>query len=148
MDRGGLTQAVRNRTFGPSQERTEFARIGVSHNKERALVPVTEATTFEVSHKGAVSAEQAEAAVDKLKAVAEHCREPIHHFELRVSLENNPRLSRPAIAEVTLDVDGQPVRAHEAADAQRCKRARRRRWISECVLYHSQIVLRSSIQPY
>jgi ribosome-associated translation inhibitor RaiA len=76
---------------------------------------VTDATTVEPSHKGRVSAVEVQIATDKVKAALRHCREPVHHIELRLALESNPGRDRPALAEVTVDVAGQPVRAHVAA---------------------------------
>lgn len=76
---------------------------------------VTEATTVEPSHKGRVSTAEVQLATDKVMAALGHCREPVHHIELRLALESNPSRDRPALAEVTVDVGGRPVRAHVAA---------------------------------
>ncbi len=78
-------------------------------------MPMTDATSFEISHKGDVREQQLEAATEKLRSVAGHARERIRHVELRLTLESGAR-SRPAMAEATLDVDGQAVRAHESAE--------------------------------
>lgn len=76
---------------------------------------VTEATTVETSHKGRVSSTDLETATEKVTSVLDHCREPVRHIELRLERETNPGRERPVLAEVTVDVDGKPVRAHISA---------------------------------
>lgn len=77
-------------------------------------MPVTTDTRIEVSHKGDVRKPVIDRATDKITRVAEICRERVGHVEIRLMMEANPARERPAIAEATLDVDGQPVRARIA----------------------------------
>lgn len=72
-------------------------------------------TTIETSHKGVVSPEELDRAVDKVRATADRAREPVHHIEVRISLGTNPAHERPAAAEATIDVNGSLVRAHVAS---------------------------------
>ena len=78
-------------------------------------MPVTADTKIEVSHKGDVSQRSLEVAVEKVTHVAEHCREPVLHLEVRLIHEANPAHDHPSSAEATLDVQGRPVRAHATA---------------------------------
>lgn len=75
----------------------------------------TSDTTIEVSHRGDVDPGLTKVLVDKVLHVADRAREPVRHIEARLVLEPNPAMSRPAVAECTLDLDGQIVRAHVAA---------------------------------
>lgn len=72
-------------------------------------------TTIESSHKGEVSPGDLDRAVDKVRSAADRAREPVHHLEVRISLESNPAHERPARAEATIDVNGSLVRAHVVA---------------------------------
>ena len=72
-------------------------------------------TTVEISHRGDVSAAEIDSAVERVRAVADRCRERVDHIEVRLILEVDPARERPALAEATLDVDGHLVRAHVAA---------------------------------
>ena len=78
-------------------------------------MPVPAETTVEVSHKGEVDEHVIEVAIAKVSRVAERSREPVIHIELRLKLEPDPRLERPAIAEATVSIQGTPIRAHVAA---------------------------------
>ncbi|MCP3936841.1 MAG: hypothetical protein GY708_15880 [Actinomycetia bacterium] len=72
-------------------------------------------TRFEISHRGGVSAASLSRAIEKVTAVADRCREPIHHVELRLVADGRAGRSKPALAESTLATKRKPVRAHVAA---------------------------------
>jgi ribosome-associated translation inhibitor RaiA len=78
-------------------------------------MPVVDATTTEVSHKGDVRDSDVEYATGKIRAVADTCRERVHHIEVRLVLDPDRGRERPAQAEAALDIDGRTVRAHVAA---------------------------------
>lgn len=78
-------------------------------------MPVTNQTTIDTSHKGAVDHDDLERAVDKVRSVAERAREPVPHIEVRLTLGTNPAHERPAKAESTIDINGRHVRAHAAS---------------------------------
>jgi ribosomal subunit interface protein len=53
-------------------------------------------------------------ATDKVTALVRYTNRPILFAQVRLVLDAKPSLERPAQAEATLDVNGQPVRAHVA----------------------------------
>ena len=88
-------------------------------------------------------------AVDKLTHLAGHESAPILFGEVKLDVEANPAVERPARAEAVLDVNGEPVRAHVAAHdlaeaidllenrlARRLDRHRRRRTDRARRLHH------------
>jgi len=78
-------------------------------------VTTTSDTTIETSHRGDIDPRLIELLLHKVERTAAHCREDVRRMELRLTFEANPSRHRPAIVEVTLDIDGAPVRAHVAA---------------------------------
>ena len=54
-------------------------------------------------------------AIDKVTQLARFTRRPIVYALLRLSVESRRAIERPAVAEATLDLGGQIVRAHVAA---------------------------------
>ena len=54
-------------------------------------------------------------AIDKITQLARFTRRPIVYARLRLSIEPRRAIERPALAEATLDLGGQIVRAHVAA---------------------------------
>lgn len=54
-------------------------------------------------------------AAEKITQLARYTRRPITYALLRLSVESHRTIERPAIAEATLDLGGQIVRAHVAA---------------------------------
>lgn len=54
-------------------------------------------------------------AADKVAQLARYSRRPILYALLRLSVESKRAIERPAVAEATLDLGGQIVRAHVAA---------------------------------
>lgn len=72
-------------------------------------------TRFEISHRGGVSEPSLHKAIEKVTAVADRCREAIHHVELRLVADGRAGRSRPVLAEATLTTKRKPVRAHVAA---------------------------------
>lgn len=90
-------------------------------------------------------------AVDKLTHLAGHESAPILFGEVKLVLDANPAIERPAHAEAVLDVNGDPVRAHVAAHdlpeaidllegrlARRLDRHRRRRVDRARRLHHPE----------
>ena len=75
-------------------------------------MPVVDATTTEVSHKGDVRDVDVEYATSKVRSIADTCRERVHHIEVRLVLDADRGRERPAQAEAALDIDGRTVRAH------------------------------------
>jgi ribosome-associated translation inhibitor RaiA len=67
------------------------------------------------SVRGAAPPTAKEYAEVKIRQLVGRTRDPILFGQIRLILEPDPALERPAIAEATLDVNGQPVRAHVAA---------------------------------
>jgi len=90
-------------------------------------------------------------AVEKLTHLAGHESAPILFGEVKLVLDVNPAIERPAHAEAVLDVNGDPVRAHVAAHdlpeaidllegrlARRLDRHRRRRVDRARRLHHAE----------
>lgn len=90
-------------------------------------------------------------AIEKLTHLAGHEAAPILFGEIKLDLEANPAVERPARAEAVLDVNGDPVRAHVAAHdlpeaidlledrlARRLERHRRRRTDRARRLHHHE----------
>lgn len=73
-------------------------------------MPVDSKTTFEISTRGEISDETVERARDRLTRVANHCREPVGHVEIRLIHEATHH--DQVRAEATLAVKHGPVRAH------------------------------------
>jgi ribosomal subunit interface protein len=67
-----------------------------------------------VTH-GDVSEATKQYAAEKITQLARFTRRPILFAEIRLCLEPRRAIERPAVAEATLDVNGQIVRAHVAA---------------------------------
>jgi ribosomal subunit interface protein len=67
-----------------------------------------------VATRGEVPDAARQYAVDKITQLGRYTRKPILFAQLKLSLEVNPSQARPAVAEATLDVNGQAVRAHVA----------------------------------
>lgn len=66
-----------------------------------------------MSTRGSVAQDAADYAREKVAAVASVVSEPVIYAEIEL-IEDGPARDRPAEAEATLDVNGQPVRAHVA----------------------------------
>jgi ribosomal subunit interface protein len=67
-----------------------------------------------VTH-GQVSESTKQYAAEKVTQLARFTRRPILYAEIRLCVEPRRAIERPAVAEATLDVNGQIVRAHVAA---------------------------------
>lgn len=65
---------------------------------------------------GQVPSEAIADAEQKLREVAGLAPRPVRFARLALARETNPSISRRAVVKATLDVDGQPVRAHVAAE--------------------------------
>lgn len=78
-------------------------------------MPLVDEFAIEYSQKGQVSDGSAARARDKIARLADRCREPVHHIDVRLVLEPDPARERPAEAEAMLNVDGTPIRGHVAA---------------------------------
>lgn len=68
---------------------------------------------------GPVWADAADYLRGKLAAVAEHAHQPILHIRVRLTEAGDPAVSRPAIAQANLDLNGRLLRAHVAAPTMR-----------------------------
>ncbi len=82
-------------------------------SKEAAIVDVLD-LEVSVTH-GDVPEVAKQYAADKVAQLARFTRRPIVYALLRLSLESNRAIERPAVAEATLDLGGQIVRDHVAA---------------------------------
>lgn len=65
--------------------------------------------------RGLVDEEETAYAVRRVGAVLEHIGDPVLFARLKLARAGDPARSRPALAQVSLDVDGELVRAHVAA---------------------------------
>jgi ribosome-associated translation inhibitor RaiA len=54
-----------------------------------------------------------------VRRVLTHVTEPVLHVEIKLGVARDPAVERPASAEVTLNVNGRPIRAHVAAHSLR-----------------------------
>jgi len=68
----------------------------------------------QVTTHGVVPDSVRQYATDKVTQLTRYTNRPILFAQVKLTLETNPRLERPALAEATLDLNGQPVRAHVA----------------------------------
>ena len=68
-----------------------------------------------VTTRGEVPEAAKEYATEKIAQVARLTDKPILFAQVKLTLEPNPARQRPALAEATLDVNGNQVRAHVAA---------------------------------
>lgn len=82
---------------------------------DRSVTRGPEELDVAVTAGAGVSAAMVAYAVDKLTHLAGHESAPILFVEVKLDLEANPAVERPARAEAVLDVNGDPVRAHVAA---------------------------------
>jgi len=64
---------------------------------------------------GDIGDEDKRYASERVLALAEHIGEPVLFARVKLAREPDPALERPAMVQVTLDVNGEPVRAHVAA---------------------------------
>lgn len=67
-----------------------------------------------VTTHGEVTDAAKQYATDKITQLARYTKKPILFAQVKLTLESNPSRERPALAEATLDLNGQPVRAHVA----------------------------------
>lgn len=93
--------------------------------------------------RGRVDDDDVDHAVSRVAAVLRHVEAPVLFVRLKLSVAADPARTRPAMAEVAVDVDGELVRAHVAAHGMREasdllerrlrdkleQRAQRREWI-------------------
>jgi ribosome-associated translation inhibitor RaiA len=76
--------------------------------------PVIEVVALDPAARGArVPAEQ------MVRRVLTHVTEPVLHVEIKLGMARDHAVERPASAEVTLNVNGHPIRAHVAARSLR-----------------------------
>ena len=71
-------------------------------------------TTVSVSAVGAVRPEEWNAAVDEVESVLTTIDEPVLAARVRLERSTDPARERPCLATATIDVDGDPLRAHAA----------------------------------
>lgn len=67
-----------------------------------------------VTTQGEIPESTKQYATEKVQQFARYTKRPILFAQVKLTLESKPSLERPALAECTLDVNGQPVRAHVA----------------------------------
>ena len=120
--------AVRWPALGPDEPglevrcRVEHGQIaeqwfGAARPASTATIEATPTgpTVFDVVTKGDVAADAVSYARERILAVADQIDEPILFARAKLSVAGDPARSRPALAQVTLDVNGRLVRAHVAA---------------------------------
>jgi ribosome-associated translation inhibitor RaiA len=71
-----------------------------------------------VAH-GRVTVEEIEYARNKIRHLVGHTREPILHARVKISVAADPAVTRPALAQANLDVNGRMLRAHVAGTTPR-----------------------------
>ncbi len=71
-------------------------------------------TTIDVSRRGEIDQRTVDTLIDKVMGATAHCRGEVHRVEARLTCEKTPIRRRPAVVEVTVHLDGTPVRAHMA----------------------------------
>jgi ribosome-associated translation inhibitor RaiA len=95
--------------IGPSAPAQEAAELGDKAGYQPRTV---------VTH-GRVDDELVDYASKRLGRVIDQIAEPVWFVRIKLHLAPDPGRKRPALAQVTLDVDGDPVRAHVAASDMR-----------------------------
>ncbi|HUZ19526.1 MAG TPA: sigma 54 modulation/S30EA ribosomal C-terminal domain-containing protein [Acidimicrobiales bacterium] len=80
-----------------------------------AVEPRPDALRIEWLVSGDVDSQAVSYAYERLAEVAELVDEPILHARVSLASSADPARTRPALARATLDVNGDPVRAHVAA---------------------------------
>jgi ribosomal subunit interface protein len=94
---------------------TNLARTHSARTELKGEAPV-DVLDLEVSvTHGEVPEAAKQYAADKINQLARFTRRPIVYALLRLSVESHRSIERPAVAEATLDLGGQVVRAHVAA---------------------------------
>lgn len=68
----------------------------------------------QVATHGEVTEAAKQYATDKITQLTRYTHRPILFAQVKLTLGANPRLDRPALAEATVNLNGQPVRAHVA----------------------------------
>lgn len=71
--------------------------------------------SIETSVHGAIGGGEMAYARTRMAAVIDRISEPVLFARLRLTLAADPAQPRPAMAQATIDVDGEPIRAHVAA---------------------------------
>lgn len=74
---------------------------------------------FAVVTRGAISESDVDHAMERVRAVVGRVHEPILFARLKLSVAADPAQVKPALAQVTIDVDGELVRAHVAGHTVR-----------------------------
>ncbi len=72
-----------------------------------------------VEARGRVPADLAGYARSRIAALAKHAHEPILYARVKLTKAADPAVTRPAIAQANLDLNGRLVRAHVAAETMR-----------------------------
>ncbi len=80
---------------------------------------VNEAAGLQVTVQGDIDQHTADDARTKIRALTRYAGHPIAHARVRISERRNPSMSRPFLAQATLSMRGQPVRAQVAATSAR-----------------------------
>jgi len=79
------------------------------------IAPATAPSPIEVSVHGRVEHADVEYARKRLESVIDHLGEPVLFARLRLTMAADPARERPAMAQASLDIDGEVLRAHVAA---------------------------------
>ncbi len=95
----------------------EIAEQSLGKVAELSVPPQSdEETPLVLSTSGNVSNRESNYAIDKIGKVLELIAEPVLFASVRLERSADPARERGAIARVNLDLNGEPVRAHVAAD--------------------------------
>ncbi len=98
--------------------RVAHGEILEQHLGEVRVVEEPEETppaSLEISTSGPVDDADVAYALDKVRKVLDGVDGPVLHTDVRLVLAPDPARERPAIAKVTIDLDGSPIRSHVAA---------------------------------
>jgi hypothetical protein len=103
------------------------AHLGIAHGEitshrtggEEGAVAAGTAFPIQVSTHGRVGRLAVEHAVDAIRRVSQLVDEPVLFARVKLTRRADPAARRPCIAEAALDVNGDVVRAHVAADEMR-----------------------------
>lgn len=79
----------------------------------------TSAPDIHIQTQGAVRADEADYAREKVEAVLRHARDPVLFVRVKLSLLRDPALDRPAVVQVNVNLNGRLVRAQVSRETMR-----------------------------
>jgi ribosome-associated translation inhibitor RaiA len=82
------------------------------HGEVETLRPAIEAVGIEVSSSELVNRAERSYAADKIAKVLDKLTTPVLHAGIRLDRSSDPARERPVMARVSIDLDGEPIRAH------------------------------------